>query len=188
MERVMSFLPAGLGSFVRLLIGVLMVQAVTALVVVVALRGDWQAMWPLYGALGVAVGVMATFWFNAIVGDHRRLMAERLGAKFAKERDAVRDKIEKRAARQIREREKQAEARARAQAKEAKWASWRTGLGFGGAAALGVMFLAGQMLLTGALVLGATGVGAIAYRRWRAKPVAGEVLPPEAPRKPMIEA
>jgi hypothetical protein len=184
----MSFFPAGLGSFVRLLIGVLMVQAVTALVVVLAMRGDWQAMWPLYGALGLAVGLMATFWFNAIVGDHRRLTAERLGAKFAKERDAVREKIEKRAARQIREREKQAEARAKVQAREAKWSSWRTGLGFGGAAALGVVFLAGQMLLTGALVLGATGVGAIAWRRWRNKPREGEVLPPQAPRKPMIEA
>jgi hypothetical protein len=50
------------------------------------------------------------------------------------------------------------------------------------------MFLAGQMLLTGALVLGATGVGAIAYRRWRNKPREGDVLPPEEPRKPMIEA
>ena len=47
----MSLLPPGLGSFVRLLIGVLLVQAVTAMVVVLALRGDWQSLWPLYGAL-----------------------------------------------------------------------------------------------------------------------------------------
>lgn len=186
----MSLLPPGLGSFVRLLIGVLLLQGVTALVVVVALRGDWEATWPLYGALGAAVGVMATFWFNAIVGDHRRLMAERLGERFAREREALREKTEKKAARQIREREKQAEARAKVQAREAKWSSWRTGLGFGGAAALGVMLLAGQMLAIGALVLGATGAGALGLRYLRNKRQAEaiEVLPPQGKRKKMIEA
>lgn len=186
----MALLPPGLGSFTRLLIGVMLVQAVTGLIVIVAMRGDWQATWPLFGALAFAVGLMAAFWFNAIVGDHRRLTAAMLAERFAKEREALRDKAEKRAARQIREREKQSEARARQQAKEARRSSWRSGLGFGGAAALGVMLLMGQMLAIGALVLGATGVGAIAYHRWRSKRSEArlESLPPGDPSKPLIEA
>jgi Flp pilus assembly protein TadB len=184
----MAWLPPGLGSFTRLLIGVLLVQAVTALIVAVAMNGDWRANWPLFGALGAAVGLMATFWFNAIVGDHRRLTAAALAERFARERETLREKAEKRAARQIREREKQSEARARQQAQEARRSSWRSGLGFGGAAALGVMLLMGQMLAVGALVLGATGVGAIAYHRWRAKRTDVEALPAAERAKPLIEA
>jgi hypothetical protein len=187
-ERMMALLPPGLGSFTRLLIGVLLVQGVTALIVAVALNGDWRANWPLFGALGAAVGLMATFWFNAIVGDHRRLTAATLAERFAREREALREKAEKRAARQIREREKQSEARAKQQAKEARRSSWRSGLGFGGAAALGVMLLMGQMLAIGALVLGATGVGAIAYHRWKAKRSEAQALPAAERAKPLIEA
>jgi hypothetical protein len=118
-------------------------------------------------------------------------MAERLATRFAREREELREKVEKKAARQVREREKQAEARAKVQAREAKWSSWRTGLGFGGAAALGVMLLAGQMIAIGALVLGATGAGALGlrYLRHRREAAAAvEVLPPEGKRKKLIEA
>lgn len=184
----MRLVPPGLGSFVRLLIGVFLVQAVTVLVAAVALSGDWEATWPLYALLLSAIGVMAAFWFNAIVGDHRRLTAAILGERFARERDVLREKAEKKYARQMRDQVRQTEARAKAQAREARRASWKTGLGFGGAATLGVMLLMGQMLAVGALVLGATGVGAIAVQRYRARRAEAERLPPEAPPKPMIEA
>ena len=154
-----------LGSFVRLLIGVLLVQAVTALIVAVALDGDWRATWPLYAALGGAVGVMAAFWFNAIVGDHRRLEAARQGARFAKQAETLRRNVERQATRRVKETEAKAQALARAERRR----SWRSGLGFGGAAALGVMLLMGQMLAMGLLVLGATGVGAAVWRLRRTR-------------------
>lgn len=172
---------ADLGSFTRLLIGVVLVQAITALVVVVALQGDWAVTWPLFGALALAVGVMAAFWFNAIVGDHRRLEAARQGARFAKEADALRRRAEQQATRRTRE----AEARVKAEAVRARRASWRSGLGLGGAAALGVMLLLGQMVAVGALVLGATGAGALWWRLRSRRREAG-ALPGES-AKPAIE-
>lgn len=173
---------AGLGSFTRLLIGVLLVQAITALVVVVALQGDWQATWPLFAALALAVGVMAAFWFNAIVGDHRRLEAARQGARFAKEADALRRQAEKQTTRRTRE----VEARIKAEAARSRRASWRSGLGFGGAAALGVMLVLGQMVAIGALVLGATGAGAL-WWRLRRQQLDTQAIPQDED-KPMLDA
>jgi hypothetical protein len=157
----------GLGSFVRLLVGVLMVQAVTVLVAVVAQRGE-PGLWPLYAALAAAVGVMAAFWFNAIVGDHRRIEAARVARGLAREAEALREKVERQAARRVRE----AEGRAQAMARAERARSWRAGLGLGGATAVGVMLMLGQMLAVGALVLGAAGAGAVWWRVRRARAAA----------------
>lgn len=177
----MRLIPMSIGSFLRLLVGVVMVQGITALVVLVALSGDWSVTWPLFVALGLTVGVMATFWFNAIVGDHRRQMAEVLAERYAKERETMRRSTQRETTRKIRE----TEARTRAEARREQARSWRSGLGFGGAAALGLMLMLGQMMVIGGLVLGTTGVGVVAWRLRKAR-VAARLASPDD--KPMIEA
>lgn len=170
---------AGLGSFLRLMIGILLVQGVTALVVVVALRGE-PGLWPLFAALAVAVGLIAAFWFNAIVGDHRRLEAARAGQRFAREAEVIR----RRAETEAKARQRRDAARLRAEARAERARSWRAGLGLGGVAAVGVMLLIGQMLAVGAVMLGVAGAGAVWWRLRRARAAA---LGADA-QKPLIEA
>lgn len=120
-------------SLLKYLVGILLVQGVTVLLVVTAMRSDPTETWWLFVAIGVAVGILVALWFTTLAEGHRRKAESRLKERHYREREAIRTKLEKEKAKAVKTTEREA-ARARARA------------------------ASGNMLKTGALVAGGVGV------------------------------
>ncbi|MBK1699674.1 hypothetical protein [Thiococcus pfennigii] len=122
-----------LPSLLKYLVGILLVQGVTVLLVVTAMRSNPTETWWLFVAIGVAVGILVALWFTSLAEGHRRKAESRLKERHYREREAIRTKLEKEKAKAVKTTEREA-ARARARA------------------------ASGNMLKTGALVAGGVGV------------------------------
>ncbi len=140
----------GVTTLFRFLIGIFLLQAVTALLVYTALGTDWRTTWPLFLLLGGSIGVMVAFWFSTIVGADRRTAVARADRRFSKEREKIRVKAE-----QIR-------AKA-ARGGVGRGMSLKTGVAVGGAVGLGVAMMVTQFITLGLVTLTAAGGAALGY-------------------------
>ena len=61
-----------LTSLVKFLIGIVLLQAATVLLVITALRTSLEQTWLLFGALGLAVGVLTALWIHSIAESARK--------------------------------------------------------------------------------------------------------------------
>ena len=120
-------------SLIKFLVGLLLVQGVTVLLVYTAERSDPTQTWWLFLAIGIAVSVLVALWFTSLAEGHRRKAESKLKERHYREREAIRTKLEKEKAKAVKSTEREA-ARARARA------------------------ASGNMLKTGALVAGGVGV------------------------------
>lgn len=144
----MNLIPHGLGSLIRFLIGIFLLQGVTLLLGYTALRTDWTTTWPLFVLLGAAIGVLAAFWFNTIVAADRHRTLSRASERFSREREKIRVKAEQQ----------------RAKAKRSSMgASAKTGVVVGGALGVGVAMMFAQLMTLGLLTLSAAGGVALGY-------------------------
>jgi hypothetical protein len=156
-----SKVPGGFGGWLRVLLGVVMLQTVTGLIVYTAFETDIAQTWPLFAALGLAVGAFATLWFGALVSAERGRTAFHLGERFSKEREEIRTKAEALRVKAIREAE-----RAAAKAKGAPGSNrlmLKTGIALGGVVIGGGVLVLTQFVTAGLLALVGGGGAALGY-------------------------
>ncbi len=156
----MNIIPYSLGSFIRFLIGILLLQGVTVLLVYTALNTDWLTTWPLFALLGGAIGCLVALWFNTIVYADRNRAVSRLSERFSKEREKIRVKAEQQRAKDGRSNERLA---AKARKRASAGMSLKTGVVVGGTVGLGVAMMVAQFVTLGLVTLTAAGGAALGY-------------------------
>ena len=152
----------GVGTLIRFLIGIFLLQGVTGLLVYTALGTDWQSTWPLFLLLGGSIGALVALLFSAIVGVERRHAASRAAERFSKEREQIRVKAEQQRTKDVRNHERLA-------AKAAKGGgiggglTLKSGALVGGAVGIGVAMLLTQFVTLGLLTLTTAGGALLGY-------------------------
>jgi F0F1-type ATP synthase assembly protein I len=155
----------GLATLIRFLIGIFLLQGVTALLVYTALGSDWQATWPLYLVLAVSIGTLVGLWFSAIVGADRRHAVARVSERLSKEREEIRVKAEQQRIKDARNQERLV-AKASAASKAGgigRGLTLKSGVVVGGAVGVGVAMLLTQFVTLGLLTLTTAGGAALGY-------------------------
>ncbi|MGQ9658953.1 MAG: hypothetical protein ACUVQI_03665 [Thermochromatium sp.] len=156
----MNIIPLGLGSFIRFLIGILLLQGATALLIYTALHTDWMKTWPLFALLGGFIAVMAALWFNTIVMADRHRTVSRVSERHSKEREKIRLRAEQLRVKATRE---AADLVAKARKRASAGVSLKTGVVVGGTVGIGVAMMLAQFMTLGLATVAAAGGVAIGY-------------------------
>jgi hypothetical protein len=156
----MNLIPFGLGSLIRLLIGIFLLQGLTVLLVYTALSTDWASTWPLFVTLGGAIGFVVALWFNTIVYADRHRAVARVSERHSKEREKIRVHAEQQRVKATRETERRA---AKAGRRASAGLSLKTGVVVGGAVGVGVAMMLAQFMTLGLVTLTAAGSAALGY-------------------------
>lgn len=151
----------GLTTLVRFLVGIFLLQGVTALLVYTALGTDWQSTWPLFLVLGGSIGALVALWFSAMVGADRRNAVARATQRFSKEREQLRVKAEQQRAKELQTKERQVAKAARGSL--ASGMTLKSSLAVGGAMGVGVAMLLTQFVTLGLITLTTAGGAALGY-------------------------
>ncbi|WP_133510633.1 hypothetical protein [Candidatus Thiosymbion oneisti] len=153
-------LPFSLTNFVKYLIGVLLVQGVTVLLVVTAYRTDLEQTGLLFLLLNLAIGTLTAFWFTSMAEGGRKQALSRAKEGFAREREKLRVHAEKEKAKEVKHNQRRiSRERQRAQ----QGGNLKTSLMLGGAAGLGVVMVLAQFVTLGLLTLTTAGGAALGY-------------------------
>ena len=88
-------IPFSLPAFIKFLVGVVLLQGTTALLVISARDVDLFRNGWLVIALGLLIGVIAALWFSAITSHANEHSFVRASEKFNRQRDYIRRKAEK---------------------------------------------------------------------------------------------
>jgi hypothetical protein len=156
----MNLLPTGVGSLIRFLIGIFLLQGVTGLLVYTALSTDWRTTWPLFLLLAGSIGTLVAFWFNTIVAADRHRTVSRISERFSKEREKIRVKAEQVRAKVGRD---NAVLLAKVRNRGSLGANLKTGVVVGGAVGLGVAMMLAQFVTLGLLTVTTAGGAALGY-------------------------
>lgn len=154
-----------MSCFIKVIIGVLLLQVVTVLLVVAALRSNLQETLPLFVLVGGLVGFLSAMWFASIYSDGSKLAVSQAKEGFSKEREKLRVKAEKEKARLMVSGEKRA-------AKGARSGGGGGGRGIGikgntavvGAVGIGAVLLFSQFVTLGLAALAAVGGSMVGYK------------------------
>jgi hypothetical protein len=173
-----------LPAFVKFLLGALLLQGATALLLMTAQDTDLHSSGWLLGALGLLIGVIATLWFSAIAGLECQHSYTKASEKFNRQRDRLRRKAEKEKTREIRDSQRQILRETR---RLQSRSSLKLGAAMAGTAGLGLLLLFTQFMTLGLLAVSATGGALLGYgvraRQYPAKipgpKTAVDSLPPE---------
>ena len=149
-----------LPAFIKFLVGVILLQGTTALLVISARdAGLYKSGW-LVIALGLLIGVIAALWFSAITSHANAHSYVRASEKFNRQRDYIRRKAEKEKVKEIKDGHRQL-------LRESKRVQHRSTLKLGsamaGIACLGVLLLFTQFMTLGLLAVSATGGALLGY-------------------------
>ncbi|MGB5180026.1 MAG: hypothetical protein WBP44_15010 [Gammaproteobacteria bacterium] len=153
-------IPFSLPAFVKFLVGVFLLQATTALLVISIRDADlFKSGW-LVIALGMLIGVIAALWFSTISSHATQHSFVRASEKFNRQRDSLRRKAEKEKVKEIKDGHRQL-------LRESKRVQHRSTLKLGsamaGIAGLGVLLLFTQFMTLGLLAVSATGGALLGY-------------------------
>ena len=154
-----------LSCFVKVVIGVLLLQVVTVLLVIAALRSNLNETVPLFVLVGGLVGFLSALWFSSIYSDGSKLAVSQAREGFSKEREKLRVKAEKEKARLMVSGEKRA-------AKDARGSGGGGVRGIGlkgntavvGAVGIGAVLLFSQFVTLGLAALAAVGGSMVGYK------------------------
>jgi hypothetical protein len=152
----------GAFSLIRFLVGILLLQGVTGLLVYTALNTDWQSTWPLFLLLGGSIGVLVALWFSAMVGADRRHAVARASERFSKEREQIRVKAEQQRTKDVRTQERLA-AKAAKGGGLGRGLTLKSGARVGGAVGVGTAMLLTQFVTLGLLTIATAGGAALGY-------------------------
>ena len=97
-----------LSCFIKMVIGVLLLQVVTVLLVVAAMRSNLNETVALFVLVGGLVGFLAALWFASIYSGGHKLAVSQAREGFSREREKLRVKSEKEKARLMVNSEKRA--------------------------------------------------------------------------------
>lgn len=141
-------------TMLRFLPGVLVVQAATWALILVATAPSAESNWAPCAGLGVLVTALAALWFGSIADHVKKDGLANAAASFAREREdlRVRAEIDTRAALERNHRNLMQETR-RAESR----ANLRLALGLSGLLSLGALLLAIEFMTIGLLILAAAG-------------------------------
>lgn len=152
-------------SVFRFLVGLVLLQAATALLVVTALRLGSGEAWALLGLLALALSLLTALWFSSIVAHARHEATTRVREQFSREREKIRVRAERDKTRVIQKSQQQMEKdRRRVQAR----ANTRVTLMFTGLVAAGGLMVFTQFMTFGLLLMTGAG-GALAGYMLRIK-------------------
>ena len=162
-----------ISGMLRLLIGILLLQAATALITYTALMTDLEQTVYLFAALAALLGFLVALWFDSVVGTVRQQSLAQQHKRHQREREKLRMQAER----------EKAKLSARKN-KESAGAKLRTGVAVGGVVGVGVVMMFAQLMTLGLLTLTTAGGAAAGYglrlrqeRRLRARELeAGERL------------
>lgn len=182
----MNIIPFGLGSFIRFLIGILLLQGVTVLLIYTALQTNWMTTWPLFALLGGFIAVMVALWFNTIVSADRHRVVSRVSERHSKEREKIRVRAEQQRVKATRE---AADLVAKARKRASAGVSLKAGLVVGGTFGVGVAMMLAQFMTLGLATLAGAGGAALGYtvRARQEKTIAAKRLAAEERALRVIE-
>jgi ElaB/YqjD/DUF883 family membrane-anchored ribosome-binding protein len=147
-------------SLIKFLVGIILLQGVTALLVFTALKSDLPQTWPLFAALGGTVGVLVALWFTSIADSARHQSLAKAKESFSREREKIRVRAEQDKAKEVKNTQR---AAAKAQRFAGLAISPKTGIAIGGAVGLGVAMMVAQFVTMGFLTLAAAGGAVLGY-------------------------
>ena len=149
-----------LSSIVKFLVGILLLQGATGLLVYTALQTDWTKTWPLFAALVVTFGTLTALWFNAVADGSRKQAVAKVRESFSKEREKIRVRAEQEKSKTARDTQRKV---TRDQQRSQTSSHIKTGVMIGGAASVGLVLLMTQMVTLGLLTLTTAGGAALGY-------------------------
>jgi 4-amino-4-deoxy-L-arabinose transferase-like glycosyltransferase len=152
--------PFSLAAFIKFLLGVLLLQGATVLLVLTAQNADLQKTGWLVVSLGILIGVIAAFWFTAITSHANQRSFTKASEKFNRQRDYLRRQAAKEQTREIRNSHQQLLRETR---RVQNRSTLKTGLALAGVAGLGVLLLFTQFMTLGLLAVSATGGAILGY-------------------------
>lgn len=171
-------------GLIKFAVGIVLLQAVTALIFYTALQTDIHSTWPWFVAVAASCGLLATFWFEAIAGGVRVQALARLQQRHAREREKIRLQAERERARMEVKRTK---------SKGQAGAKLRIGIALGGALGVGVAMMLAQFVTLGLLTIATAGGAALGYgvrvrqeRRLRARELSAGL--PAGTHVPLVAA
>jgi len=150
----------GVSTMVKYLIGILLVQGGTVLLVVTALRTSLDKTGLLFALLTVAVGALTALWFTSIANGARRESLAKAKESFSREREKIRVRAEQEKIKEVRSSQRRV---AREQRKVRTGSNLKTGVMIGGAVGVGAVLLMTQMVTLGLLTLSTAGGAALGY-------------------------
>ncbi len=160
--------------------GILLVQLITAGLAAAALRSQRPELWGLLALIAVGLGLLAAFWFTAMMAQARREARAELEARHLKERERLKVRAEREKSRL---REKSQKELARAKRKADNGTRKRTTLAFTAVAAAGGLMLFTQFITFGLLLVTGAGGALAGYAlRWK------QSLPRRAPEAEVLPA
>jgi len=149
-----------LPAFIKFLVGVLLLQGATVLLVMMAQDVNLQKNGWLIVALGILIGVIAALWFSAITSHANQHSFARASEKFNRQRDYLRRKANKEQTREIK---KSHEQLLRETRRVQNRSSVKVGVAMAGIAGLGILLLFTQFMTLGLLAVSATGGALLGY-------------------------
>jgi len=150
---------------VKLVAGVILVQAVTVGLVLVWRRAESADVGLTFAALGTAIGFFAALWFASLARGERREAVLRAEAALSRERERHKLATERERARMLERARRQVD---RESGRVRSRANLRVGTAVLAVAGMGALLLLTQFLSLGVLLLSSTG-GAVAGYLWRAR-------------------
>lgn len=157
----------------KFLIGILLVQLITALLVTISPINleDGMSLVRLLLPLFFMALVVA-FWFSSLASHLRKDLEHKMKDGFAKEREDLKVKAERAKTRIVKQAQK--DIAKEATITHAK-ANFKVGAAFAGVMGVGALFVFAQMVTAGLLTMTAAG-GAIGGYYWRGKRIEGKRL------------
>ncbi|MBT8074225.1 MAG: hypothetical protein HKP21_11005 [Xanthomonadales bacterium] len=152
--------PFSLAVFIKFLVGIFLLQGVTALLLINAQDADLGRNGWLIGLLGLLIGVIAALWFTSITSHASQQSLARASEKHQRQRDRIIRRAEKEKTQEIRNSHQQVlrETR-RVQSRSAL----KLGTALTGVAGLGVLLMFTQFMTLGLLAVSATGGALLGY-------------------------
>ncbi len=152
--------PFRLPAFIKFLVGALLLQGTTALLVMTAQDTDLQKSGWLVVALGLLIGVIAALWFSAIASHASQHSLVRASEKFNRQRDRIRRQAEKEKTREIRDSHRLV---LRESKRSQNRATLKLGAALGALAGLGALLFFTQFMTLGLLAVSVTGGALLGY-------------------------
>ncbi|MCB1858154.1 MAG: hypothetical protein KDI63_07775 [Gammaproteobacteria bacterium] len=152
-------------AWVKYFLGILLIQAVTALLVYAAVKNNSTEDQLLFALVGTALGLLGALWFSSIAGGDRKEALARVSERLSKEREKFRVQAEKEKNKIREQTQKQAsKIGGLTQSKS----NFKVGASTLGLVGIGGVLLVTQFVTMGMLVMGVSG-GVLAGYLWRVR-------------------
>lgn len=141
-----------IGGLIRFLIGILLLQATTALLTYTALMTDLEQTVYLFAGLAALLGFLVALWFDSVVGTVREQTLAQQQKRHTREREKLRVQAEREKAKFVAQKKRVTSG-----------AKLRTGVAVGGVVGVGVAMMFAQFLTLGLLTIATAGGAAAGY-------------------------